>query len=462
MRRHVHVARAHLCARLRAGGWRCASGWRRVRGGQLGVAGRGGGAYNLGMSEVVEGSSRGRWLGWVAVAALVSGIGVALRGTLDSVQYQPHSDDGYYLRYMQEVAERGLGAVPGQFTFYLSEPRHWIFPPPSRVGFTLVCALWGELFGVSLRTISLLSLASHLALVVVSFAFAQRWLSPVRAVLVGALMGFSTLHLGLARLALTDVFISLVQVASIGLFIEYLRAPASRWRAVAFASVFAFALLTKEISVLLAIPFVGCAALARWGERRAVPIGRTVAVLVLPVVACVLGWWLAAGDFTTVWRVVKIVLLSPGTNDYALQFGSGGWFRYPVDELLMSPWTTILGLGGVMLALWRWRRGELDPIALALALVYIAQVGVLGQFTKNLRYVAVLEFPLRVLAVGLIWDLCGAQRSARGRLIAGAVVLALCVFAWRDFQSLWLEFLLYDPVTGALVLGREMAPRAQP
>lgn len=425
----------------------------------MGVAGRGRGAYNLDMSDEAAGERGARLVGWGAVVALIAGLGVALHGSLDSVQYQPHSDDGYYLRYMQEVAERGLGAVPQQFTFYLSEPRHWIFPPPSRVGFTLACALWSELFGASLRSISLLSLASHLALVAVSFAFALRWFSTARAVCVAALMGFSTLHLGLARLALTDVFISLVQVTSIGLFIEYLRAPQRVWRAVAFALVFGFALLTKEISVLLAVPFAGCAALARWGERRDVPIGRTLAVLVLPGVACLLGWWLAAGDLTSLWRVMKIVLLSPATNEYALQFGSGAWFRYPIDELLMSPWTTLLGLGGVALALWRWRRGELDPLAVALALVYIAQVAVLGQFTKNLRYVAVLEFPLRVLALGWIWDICGAERSARGRAVAAALVLVLCALSWSDFQRLWIEFRLYDPVSGALLMGREMAPR---
>lgn len=411
------------------------------------------------MSDEVASERTARLSAMAAVAALVCGLGFALHGSLDSVQYQPHSDDGYYLRYMQDVSQRGLGALPEQFTFYLSETRHWIFPPPSRVGFTLACALWSELFGASLRAISLLSMVSHLALVVVSFAFALRWTSPLRAVCVASLMGFSTLHLGLSRLALTDVFISLVQVASIGLFIEYLRAPERRGRAIAFAVVFGFAMLTKEISVLLALPFAGCAALARWGERRAVPVARTVAILVLPGLACALGWWLAAGDLTTVWRVMKIVLLSPGTNEYALQFGSGGWFRYPIDELLMSPWTTLLGLGGVALALWRWRRGDLDLIAVSLALVYIAQVGVLGLFTKNLRYVAVLEFPLRFLAAGLIWDLCAAERSARGRVLAAAVALTLCAFAWSDYDRLWLEFRLYDPVTGALVIGREMAPR---
>jgi len=391
-------------------------------------------------------------------------IGRALHATLDTVKYQPHVDDGYYLRYMTEVGERGLAALPAQFRFYLSDQRHWIFPPPSRVGFTLVCAAWSKLFGASLRSLSYLSLASHLALIAVSFAFAQRWFTTTRAVLVAALVGFSTLHLGLARSALTDVFVSLVQVAAIGLFIEYIREPTRSLRAVGFALVFAFAMLTKEIAVLLAIPFALYAALERWFVGREIPIGRTAAIVVVPGVACVAGWVLSAGDVDTVYHVMKIVLLSPGTNDYAVRFGSGGWFRYPVDELLMAPWPTLLGLAGATLALWRWRwrAPGAYSLELALALIYAAQIGVLSFFTKNLRYVAVLEFPLRVLAVGLLWEFFNASRSKYGLAVCVAAVALICWSSWIDFSVIWLDFGMYDPVSGALIISRKMSPSATP
>lgn len=390
---------------------------------------------------------------------LAAFIGRALYATLDTVQYQPQSDEGYYLRYMSEVGTRGLGALPGQFEFYLGNEQNWIFPPPSRVGFTLACAAWSQLFGASLRSLSYLSLASHLALIIVSFAFAQRWFTTTRAVLIAALIGFSTLHLGLARTALTDVFVSLAQIAAIGMFVEYIRDP-TRWlRAVGFALVFAFAMLTKEIAVLLAIPFALYAALERWYVRRDIPVGRTLAILIAPGVACVLGWVLAAGSASTVFHVMKIVLTSPSTNVYAQQFGSGGWFRYPVDEILMAPWPALLGLAGVSLAIWRWRERGANSLELALALIYVAQLGVLSFFTKNLRYVAVLEFPLRVLAVGVLWEVCGAARSKYGRVACAVAVALVCALSWLDFRTLWLEFGMYDPVTGALVISREMAPR---
>lgn len=411
------------------------------------------------MDQADLSSPRARLMGWGAVLLLVVLIGRALYATLDTVLYQPHSDDGYYLRYMSEVAERGLGALPAQFRFYLSSEQHWIFPPPSRVGFTLVCAAWSQLFGASLRSLSYLSLGSHLALIVVTFAFTQRWFATTRAVLIAALIGFSTLHLGLARAALTDVFVSLVQVCAIGLFVEYIRDPTRKLRAISFALVFAFAMLTKEIAVLLAIPFGLYAALERWFVGRDIPIGRTLTVLIAPCIACVLGWVLAAGGASTVFHVMEIVLLSPRTNVYAQEFGSGGWFRYPVDEILMAPWPTLLGLAGVSIALWRWRERGAHSLELGLALVYAAQIGVLSFFTKNLRYVAVLEFPLRVLAVGVLWEVSGGARSKHGRALCIAAVALICASSWLDFRALWLDFQLYDPVTGALVMGREMTPR---
>jgi hypothetical protein len=189
-----------------------------------------------------------------------------------------------------------------------------------------------------------------------------------------------------------------------------------------------------------------------------VPVGRTLAVLAGPALASLALWALAAGNPATLLRVMRIVLLSPASNEYAIAYGSGGWYRYPIDELLMSPWPTALGLAGVVVALWRWRRGEYDCLAVALALVYVAQVLVLSFFTKNLRYVAVLEMPLRVLAVVLLWELLRARSSALGRWTCVATVALLCWLGHRDYELIWLRWKTYDPVTLPLAGARGLVP----
>jgi 4-amino-4-deoxy-L-arabinose transferase-like glycosyltransferase len=398
-----------------------------------------------------EPPNRAASIGTFALAALVAAVWGLLTPTLDRVGYQPLSDDGYYLRYMQELVDKGPAAFPDQFQFYLGDQKHWIFPSPSRMGFTIVSALFALVFGASLSTLSYVSLASHLALIVVTFVFTRRWLETSMALLAAALVAFSPLYLGLSRLALTDSLISLCQVTVLFLFIEYVRAPERRWCQVAFALTFTFTLLTKEISGLLVVPFVVYAAIERYHRRRDVPVLRTAMLLVAPVIATVILWILAAGGPTPLVRVIEITLTSPATNAYHIQYGSGGWYRYLIDELLMSPWPTLLGLAGVAVTFWRWGRQEYSPLPVALALVYVGQIAVLGFFIKSLRYVAVLEVPLRVLGVVLLWDALRASTSSRGRIACFAIVALLCWLDYRDFESLWLDRGLYDPVTAALL-----------
>jgi len=399
-----------------------------------------------------------RLLGWLGALAIAALLGATVASTLGDVRYQPGSDEGFYLKYMQDVCERGPGALPDLFRYYLGDTRAHIFPPPSRVGFVAVSAAWGALTETTLPALSRLSLASHLALILAVYAFASRWFGTVKGLLATALVATSTLGLGLSRHALTDSFITLSQFVTVALFIEYVREPTRLARAIAFGLAFTFAILTKEIAVLLAVPFVAFAAVERWYARRDVPIVRTALALAVPVFASIAAWVLAAGSPILLFKVMKIVLLSPATNEYAIRYGSGAWFRYPIDELLMSPWTTLAGLMAIGVALWRWRRGEYGSLAVALSLVYIGQVAALGPFTKNLRYVALLEVPLRILAVMLLWEFCDAKRSRKGLFACCAAVAFLCWASWADFQLIWLQFHAYDPVTALLVGVRQMVP----
>jgi hypothetical protein len=397
-------------------------------------------------------------LGWGVALALAVFVGVALARTLGEVRYQPTSDEGYYLKYMRDVGEQGLGAFPDLFRYYLGDARHHIFPPPSRVGFAVVSAAWGVATEASLPALSKLSLASHLLLILAVYGFASRWFGVARALLATALVATSTLCLGLARHALTDSFITLSQFLVLALFVEYVRAPRSLARTLAFGAAFTFAILTKEIAVLLAVPLAAWAAVERWQAGRDVPVARTLIVLAAPVIATILVWVVAAGSPILLYRVMRIVLLSPATNDYALRYGSGGWFRYPVDELLMSPAATLTGIAAVVVSLWRWRKSEYLSVPVGLSLVYVGQLICLAPFTKNLRYVTLLEVPLRVLAVLLLWELFAAERSRTRLAMCCAAVGLLCWTSWADYQLIWLKFHGYDPITALLVGVRELVP----
>ena len=254
-------------------------------------------------------TSPSRFPGLLAAAAIIALVAALILPTLPSAPTQPNSDDGFYLLYMKGIASNGLAAIPGQFDWYLRNKDYWIFPPPSRVGFSIVSALWSQFFGTTLDALKQLSLASFLALIAVQFYFARRHFGEWRAVLIAALTAFSPLYLGLSRLALTDAFISLCQVTTIWMFFELVRAPRSwPWR-VLFVLGFAFTILTKEIGLLLAIPFTAFLVIERFRRKRELPILPFVAVLALPPLIAVAGWIAAAGSFATLNTTMNIVLV---------------------------------------------------------------------------------------------------------------------------------------------------------
>src|SRR5688572_26132713 len=94
-------------------------------------------------------SGRAAWAPWVLAVLLVL-VATLLVASLPTVPYHPESDEGFYLRYMKTVADEGPGALPGLFRWYVEDPAHFNYPPPSRIGFVAVTALWGKLFGSSL------------------------------------------------------------------------------------------------------------------------------------------------------------------------------------------------------------------------------------------------------------------------------------------------------------------------
>ena len=394
-------------------------------------------------------------LGFVCVLALVASV---LIGALDSAVYDAKSDDGYYLHFMQVVSERGLSAFPDLFREWNGDKAHWIYPPPSRVAFVLTTAGWAKLFGASLQALSWLSLCSHLAWTTLNWFFARRRMGETFALLLAALTGFSPLLLGIGRLALTDSFTLLLLTASLWLFLELVETPRSRLWTILFGLSFAAVILTKELSVLAALPLALFVLIERFGRRTPLPLGRFALVLALPVLATGPVFVLAAGSVETLLTTTRIVLASPATNDYAIRYCAGPWYRYLIDYLCLSPFPTVIGILSLGALVARIQRGVWER-----ALVYFAVVGsgLLFEhafFIKNVRYMVSLELPLRILALAWICDTARGLSSKHASWIAAATVALLCWLDWRSFHTVWIDFHGYDPVSYFLLCVRSIVP----
>jgi 4-amino-4-deoxy-L-arabinose transferase-like glycosyltransferase len=401
---------------------------------------------------------RSTWIG-AAVAVLAAfAVYLIVEPTLAGMRYGHGADEGFYLRYLQRVTREGLGVLPRLNEEWIADRVNWIYPPPTRVGLIAASAVFGEALGASMRTLSHFSLASTAVLVLAQYLFARRHTSELHAALLAVLTAGCALYLALSRRALSDAFTLLCQTVTLWTFLETLRNPRSRPARIAFVLAFAWTIATKEISVLLALPLFAFAAVERLRGRAEVSLVAHAASMAAAVALAVGAWILACGGFATWLRSTQIVLGSPATNEWALAYCSGPWYRYVLDEMLMSPWTTTLGLAGIATTLWRWRNGDYDALAVFLAVVYVGQIATLAPFVKNLRYVALLEMPLRLSAVALLLHPSVLGKTVVARGAAAALVGLMAASNVRDFQRCFIEGKLYDPLTVHLVRFREMSP----
>ena len=405
---------------------------------------------------MIRESPRAAWLPYTLFVLMLGGLLWLLLAHIGTAVHDTRSDDFYYLNYMTAVSRHGPSVWPSLFEQWNSVEQHWIYPPPSRVGFIAVSALWAKLFGASFMSLSWLSMCSHVVLVLVNYTFARRHFGEPRALFVAALTAFSALLLGLSRLALTDSFIALCMSLTVWLFLELALRPGSLPRGIAFAASFAFTVLVKELAVLLTVPFALSLLHERFLRGEPVPFTRFALTFLAAGLLTVPAFVLAAGGIDPLAENVRIVLASPGSNPYAVQYGSGPWQRYLIDYLAFSPGPTLLAAGFFAVLLLRLRRGEHDRALVLLAILSVSMLAMLSFFTKNIRYMVVLQLPIAVFASHLLVELAGKTR--RPALLAGAAVALLCWLEVRTYEKVWIERRMYDPVTFEVLQRLEMLP----
>jgi hypothetical protein len=247
-------------------------------------------------------------------------------------------------------------------------------------------------------------------------------------------------------------------MSTVWIFLEVLKDPGSGRKRLLFMAVLTGMVLVKEISVLLVAPCLVFLLYERLARGIPHDPRRFAVCFGVPAVVVASILTLAAGGVGPLRELLTIVLSSPDTNRYAIRFGSGPWFRVILDFLLLSPWPTLLAIGWFWVTSSRLRAGEYDRESVYLAFVIATLILVLSFFTKNIRYGAVLELPIRVFAVLLVCDFCRGRSAVRTGLVSGAVVAILCWLDWKSFEVYWVQHQGYDPTTHFLSWVRKVIP----
>lgn len=395
---------------------------------------------------------------WLAVSVITALAAALVWYTEQAVTYASEADEGYYFAYASRIAQRGPSAWPSLFRDHLQQFQQTrYYPPPTRLTVIGLDALAVRLWGAQYQSLQRVSLLAFLITLVVTFYGVCRLSGERTALWTALLLAVSPLHLAMARRALSDSLVAMLIIVALWLFLFALCAPyrASRWWVVAGSFLAMF--LVKEGTAIF-IVFAWGALL--WHARRAQQPLRwwpVCAVSLIPVTGAGLLTICAAGGIAPAWQVVWAALTSSLTNTYAMLYGSGPWYRYLIDYLLLSPWTTILYLLwlGYVLAV---RRADAHVWLWTAVPIFLVAAGML--ITKNVRYLLALETPIRLGAVLLLQRLLRdhpGDLRATGRMLA--VVALLMGTELLTFAQFFVEGQLYDPVSSHLLQLREMIPR---
>jgi 4-amino-4-deoxy-L-arabinose transferase-like glycosyltransferase len=362
-------------------------------------------------------------------------------------------DESVYLQFTASLLKRGLSGYPALFQGYLSDRAMWVLPSPLRPGFIIAAYVWTLIFGNNFAALAFLSLCAYALFLCASFYFSRKWLERGEAFLFTFLLAFSPLLLAMGRRALAESLLNLFSALALWLFF-WLAQQRSFLRYALFIGVYGCAILIKETAFLLSVIFAAYLCARKIYFKKEVSARDFLAISLLPFTLVAAVYW-ALGGWPYVFPTLKVILNSPAANPYAVLYGGGPWFRYLLDWMLLSPVTTLLGIGYIFSLAIRREKDELSGYWL---LVLVLGLALLSLFTKNARYLIFLETPIRLFAFFMLRDACRGLFKRHSSPALFLAVAFICVYDYSSFTGLFLGCGIYDPVSLNLLRARSIIP----
>jgi hypothetical protein len=272
----------------------------------------------------------------------------------------------------------------------------------------------------------------------------------------------SPLANGLALRALADTHACLANVLALLSFVALLVGHERKYLWV-FAGALGWSLLVKETSYFLLPFYAGVLVVERvkTGARGASRAGVWLALAMVPLLTLGLSMLLLGGP-AELYAVVRTAATRNAVepHPYLEAFGSGPWYEYFVDFLLLSPLTTLLFIAFC----GHFATSAEKPRATSLVLAYFAFcLGVLAALPKNPRFALSLEPLLRIGAASMLVVLARPLFASKLRpeLVLAAGAAALVLLDVRSFKRFFVTGKIYDPVAYNLLVTARMIPANQ-
>lgn len=374
--------------------------------------------------------------------------------SLKHLHFDANADEGYYLKYATYVNTNGIDRFPDLFKDYIDNKDNWLFPNPLRIGFILISAVFVKIFGSTFMSLALLSLASYLAFLIISFNFTRKYYDEKTSLFFLFLLAFSPLNMAMARRALMDSTANLFYILSIWLFLDLLN-KGNNLKYAIFVIIFSFSILVKETTVLLSPIFILCMLFYKYSLKRSINLKDLLSVTIYPYAIVGLAYMSFAGRFSYIVDTVEIILSSPKTNQYAILYSSGPWFRYLIDFMLLSPWVCILSTGFVF---YCFTLKRVDSRISYFLIIFVLGFFVFNMFTKNIRYIIMLDMPMRLFAILMIKNIVETKMKNYSTVIIAVIVITISMSDYVNFNDLFVQKGISDPISYHLLRARKIIP----
>ena len=360
-------------------------------------------------------------------------------------------DENLYATYITRLDQVGLLHYPtltDSFVAHQLDPHHQAILPPTRLVYIAGGYICHRLLGVApLTALRGLSCLFSILTLLVSAVFCWR-LTKKRAltVAVTALVACAATQVHLGQHALIDGVFGFWALLVVWFLWENLKQPNARRWEVAYALALTAMVMTKENAFFVVMAIVGILAANRWLKIGTV----TRRLLITTFIGALAGITIvivAAGGVEQFALVFSLLKQKVPVLLYTIKTGGGPWHRYLVDLVLVSPLIVLLATANILQA-GRKRSDSVRYLTAFSCLSYAA----LTAFPDgmNLRYIVMLDMPLRFLAATQLVDLSGRWGRHRN-IILGCAVAAVCAHDLWQHHVLFVKGGLYELVTEGLV-----------
>ena len=397
--------------------------------------------------------SKNGFLAWrfpVALALIIV-VGALLRLCLPAGFVKVGFDENLYRTYIGMLDKAGLSHYPTlseQFISHQLNPTNQAILPPTRILYIGSGYLYHRLFGLSALD-ALHAVSAHFSILTLLISALFCWRLTRRrgfTLAVTALMACAPTQIHMGQHALIDGVFGFWALLVIWLLWENLQKQNSTRWLIGYGAALAALVMTKENAAFVVAALMGILALNHW-----LCFGQVTQQLVITSFAAILAGLalvvLAAGgveQFALIFSLLgqKVPLLA-----YTIRTGGGPWHRYLVDMLLVSPIIVMLASAAAL----QTRRNSISGQAYLVTFCCLSYA-ILALFPggMNLRYIVMLDMPLRFLATAELFTL--SRRWGRHRVVLLAcAIIALCAYELRQHHILFVRGALYELVTEGLI-----------